>query len=70
MMAARGPFAQMTLLQATITFVVLFFAVNVVIDVVVFGTEPTRNMLRHLIASLVAAPVWYLFLRWMRSRRA
>ena len=66
----RGPFASMSLMQATITFIVAFFAVNIVIDVVVFGTEPTRNLARHLVASVIAAPIWYYFLRWMRSRRA
>ncbi|MFN2258998.1 MAG: hypothetical protein ABR601_04085 [Parasphingopyxis sp.] len=69
-MATRGPFSSMSLVQATITFVIVFFAVNIVIDVLVFGVEPTRNMVRHGIAALVAAPIWYFFIRWMRSRRA
>jgi len=67
---ARGPFASMTLAQATITFVVVFLAVNVVIDVLVFGFEPGRNLARHVIAAMIAAPFWYFFIRWMRSRNA
>ncbi|QLC24382.1 hypothetical protein HFP57_04625 [Parasphingopyxis algicola] len=70
MAARRGPFSSMTLVQATITFVVVFLAVNIVIDVLVFGIEPTRNIVRHVVASLIAAPIWYLFIRWMRSRNA
>ncbi len=67
---AGGPFASMSLIQATITFAIAFFAVNIVIDVLVFGVEPTRNLARHAIASLIAAPIWYFFIRWMRSRNA
>jgi len=70
MMATRGPFSSMTLVQATITFVVAFLAVNVLIDVLVFGAEPTRNIARHIVAALIAAPIWYFFIRWMRSRNA
>lgn len=62
-MAARGPFPSMTLMQATITFVVVFMGANVVI-------EPVRHLARHLVASLLAAPVWYFFIRWLRSRNA
>ncbi|MGP1354489.1 MAG: hypothetical protein ACTS1Z_14310 [Parasphingopyxis sp.] len=69
-MASRGPFSSMTLVQATITFVVAFLAINIVIDVLVFGFEPTRNLVRHIVASLIAAPIWYFFIRWMRSRNA
>ncbi len=69
-MPASGPFSRMSLIQATITFVIAFFAINIVIDVLVFGVEPTRNIARHLIAALIAAPIWYLFIRWMRSRDA
>ena len=69
-MATRGPFSSMSLIQATITFVIAFFAVNVLIDVVWFGHEPTRNLAQHLVASLIAAPIWYFFIKWMRSRRA
>lgn len=67
---ARGPFSSMTLMQATITFVVVFLAVNVVIDVLVFGFEPGRNIARHVVAAIIAAPLWYYFIRWMRSRNA
>ena len=69
-MATRGPFSSMTLVQATITFVIAFLAINIVIDVLAFGLEPTRNIVRHVVASLLAAPIWYLFIRWMRSRNA
>ena len=31
MMAARGPFSSMTLIQSTITFVVAFIAINILI---------------------------------------
>ena len=69
-MASRGPFSSMSLVQATITFVIAFLAINIVIDVLVFDVEATRNLARHLIAAVIAAPIWYLFIRWMRSRRA
>jgi hypothetical protein len=64
---ARGPFSSMTLMQATITFVVAFFAVNVLIDVVM-GRDITWA--QHIVVSLLAAPLWYFFIRWMRSRNA
>ncbi|NNC72284.1 MAG: hypothetical protein HKN78_05330 [Sphingomonadaceae bacterium] len=66
-MARIGPRQPMSLIQATITFVVAFFAINVVIDILL-----TREIqwLQHVIASLIAAPIWYFFIRWMRSRRA
>ncbi len=70
MMAARGPFSSMTLIQSTITFVVAFIAINILIDVFAFGFEPTRNIVRHVVAAMIAAPIWYLFIRWMRSRNA
>jgi len=70
MMTARGPFSLMTLGQATVTFVVAFLAINIVIDVLVLGFEPTRNIMRHVVAAPIAAPIWYLFIRWMRSRNA
>ncbi len=69
-MADRGVFASMSLVQATITFMIAFLAVNVLIDVLVFGVEPTRNLARHAVAAVIAAPIWYFFIKWMRSRRA
>ena len=60
----------MTLVQATITFVIVFMSVNVLIDVLVFDFPPGRNLARHVIASVIAAPLWYYFIRWMRSRNA
>jgi hypothetical protein len=44
-MAGRNVFSSMSLIQATITFVVAFLAA-------------------------IAAPLWYFFIRWMRSRNA
>jgi VIT1/CCC1 family predicted Fe2+/Mn2+ transporter len=69
-MAGRNVFSSMSLIQATITFVVAFLAVNVLIDALVFGVEPTRNIARHIVAAAIAAPLWYFFIRWMRSRNA
>jgi len=68
-MPVPGPFSRMSLIQATITFVIAFFAINIVIDVLVFGVEPTRNLARHLIVAVLVAPLWYMFVRWMRTRR-
>ena len=70
MMAIRGPFSSMSLVQATITFVIVFLAINVIIDVLILGAEPTRNIARHIVAAAIAAPIWYFFIRWMRSRNA
>lgn len=67
-MPAPGPFSRLSLIQATLVFMVAFFAINVLIDVIVFQAEPSRNLARHAAASMVAAPLWYFFIRWMRSR--
>lgn len=67
MMAARGPFSSMTLVQATITFVVAFVAINVVFDVM---RAREIAWVMHLAFGLIAAPFWYFFIRWMRSRNA
>lgn len=64
---ARGPFSSMTLVQATVTFVIAFFAVNVLIDVLRGGDI---TWAQHIVVSLLAAPLWYFFIRWMRSRNA
>ncbi|WP_299327409.1 hypothetical protein [Parasphingopyxis sp.] len=66
-MASRGPFSSMTLMQATITFVVAFVAINVAFDVM-RGREIAWVM--HTAFGVLAAPIWYLFIRWMRSRNA
>ncbi len=66
-MARLGPRKPMSLVQATITFAILFFAINVVIDIL-FVREGGIRWSQHVIAAIVAAPLWYFFLRWMRSR--
>ncbi|MEQ9796314.1 hypothetical protein [Parvibaculum sp.] len=66
-MARLGPKRPMSLVQATITFVIAFIAVNVVIDVML-GND--IYWARHIAFSLIAAPIWYFFVKWMRSRRA
>ncbi len=69
-MARRGVFSSMSLMQATITFMIAFLAVNVLIDVFVFGREPVANIQGHVIFAVLLAPLWYFFVRWMRSRNA
>ena len=66
-MARLGPKRPMSLIQATITFVIAFIAVNVVIDVL---WSDNIYWSRHIAFALIAAPLWYFFVKWMRSRRA